>query len=57
MRTRALVLGVASAALLALGGRLPDELPLESSEQFADAVIWKSLLEPRMLDEIWRRRR
>jgi DNA-binding NarL/FixJ family response regulator len=33
----------------------PDELP--SFDRFADAVIWKSLLEPSMLDEIWARHR
>ena len=31
----------------------PDELPW--SGRSAAAVIWKSLLEPRMLDELWLR--
>jgi len=33
----------------------PDELPLGPSDRFADAVVWKSLLGPRLLDEIWLR--
>ena len=31
----------------------PDELPLERHDSAADAVIWKSELEPKLLDEIW----
>jgi len=31
----------------------PDELPLESASSFT--VIWKSVLDPRLLDEIWTR--
>jgi DNA-binding NarL/FixJ family response regulator len=33
----------------------PDELPIELRDSGADSVIWKSELEPRLLDEIWRR--
>jgi CheY-like chemotaxis protein len=33
----------------------PDELPRESASGFA--VIWKSVLGPRLLDEIWTRHR
>jgi CheY-like chemotaxis protein len=35
----------------------PDELPLETEESFVDAVVWKSKLEPKLLDEIWLRYR
>jgi two-component system, NarL family, invasion response regulator UvrY len=31
----------------------PDELPLHGADTFVDAVIWKSRLRPRLLDEIW----
>ena len=33
----------------------PDELPLAAEELDADAIVWKSDLEPRLLDEIWLR--
>jgi two-component system, NarL family, invasion response regulator UvrY len=33
----------------------PDELPLDPAESFVDAVIGKSELEPKLLDEIWLR--
>ncbi len=33
----------------------PDELPRESASRFT--VIWKSVLGPRLLDEIWTRHR
>jgi CheY-like chemotaxis protein len=33
----------------------PDELPLEQRISGTDAVIWKSQLEPKLLDEIWLR--
>ena len=33
----------------------PDELPLRAAGGCVDAVIWKSVLEPRLLDEIWLR--
>jgi two-component system invasion response regulator UvrY len=35
----------------------PNELPLETEESFVDAVVWKSELEPKLLDEIWLRYR
>ena len=35
----------------------PDELRLEANDVCADAVIWKSELDPRLLDEIWLRHR
>jgi DNA-binding NarL/FixJ family response regulator len=35
----------------------PDELALEPDDISADAVVWKSELDPRLLDEIWLRYR
>lgn len=35
----------------------PEELPLEPDDVCADAVVWKSELDPRVLDDIWRRYR
>ena len=35
----------------------PDELPLEPDDACADAVVWKSELDPRLLDDIWLRHR
>jgi DNA-binding NarL/FixJ family response regulator len=35
----------------------PDELPPGPSDRCADAVLWKSLLDPRVLDELWLRHR
>ena len=35
----------------------PDEIPLEPDDLCADAVVWKSELEPRLLDDIWLRHR
>jgi DNA-binding NarL/FixJ family response regulator len=35
----------------------PDDLPLTGEDRVADAVIWKSHLEPRLLVEIWSRSR
>lgn len=35
----------------------PDELPLEVREGGIAAVIWKSELEPKLLDEMWLRHR
>ena len=35
----------------------PDELPLEADDMCADAVVWKSELDPRLLDEMWMRHR
>jgi len=33
----------------------PDEIPLEACDGFAAAVVWKSTLDPTLLDEIWLR--
>jgi len=33
----------------------PDELPLRPDDLGADAVVWKSDLEPALLDDIWLR--
>jgi hypothetical protein len=33
----------------------PDELPPRAAGDCVDAVIWKSVLAPRVLDEIWLR--
>ncbi len=35
----------------------PDEVPLEPDDVCADAVVWKSELGPRLLDDIWLRHR
>ena len=35
----------------------PEELPLEPDDICADAVVWKSELDPRLLDDIWVRYR
>lgn len=35
----------------------PDELPFEPDDICADVVVWKSELDPRVLDEIWLRYR
>jgi len=35
----------------------PDELPPEAETVGADAIVWKSDLEPGLLDEIWSRSR
>ncbi len=47
----------ASTVIVLVSTTHPDELPLGPSAGFADAVVWKSLLEPRLLDEIWLRHR
>jgi DNA-binding NarL/FixJ family response regulator len=31
----------------------PDEIPLKACDRFAGAVLWKSTLEPAVLDKIW----
>ena len=31
----------------------PDELPPRAAGDSVDAVIWKSVLDPRLLDEVW----
>jgi len=45
----------ASTLIVLISTTHPDELPLGPSDRFADAVVWKSLLGPRLLDEIWLR--
>jgi DNA-binding NarL/FixJ family response regulator len=35
----------------------PDDLPLAGEDPVADAVVWKSHLEPRLLVDIWSRSR
>jgi DNA-binding NarL/FixJ family response regulator len=45
-----------SAIVVLISATHPDELPAES-RAVADAVLWKSELEPRLLDEIWMHRR
>ena len=35
----------------------PDDLPSEARASGADALIWKSELEPKLLDQIWLRHR
>ena len=35
----------------------PEEIPLEPDDVLADAVVWKSELDPRLLDDIWLRHR
>jgi DNA-binding NarL/FixJ family response regulator len=47
----------ASTVIVLVSTTHPDELPLGPADGFADAVVWKSLLEPRLLDEIWLRHR
>ena len=35
----------------------PEEIPLEPDDVLADTVVWKSELDPRLLDDIWLRHR
>jgi DNA-binding NarL/FixJ family response regulator len=42
-----------STVLVLVSTTHPDELPLRRADTFVDAVIWKSRLRPRLLDEIW----
>jgi DNA-binding NarL/FixJ family response regulator len=35
----------------------PDEIPPDAYTSFADALLWKSTLKPRVLDEVWLQRR
>lgn len=44
-----------STLVILISSTHPDELPLADDDTSADAVIWKSDLDPRMLDEIWLR--
>jgi len=33
----------------------PDEIPFDACESFAASVLWKSTLDPSLLDEVWLR--
>ena len=46
-----------STLMVLISTARPDELPLEAEDVFADAVICKSELDPRLLDDIWLRHR
>lgn len=46
-----------STLVLLISTTPPDELPREADDCGADAVIWKSQLGPKLLDEIWIRHR
>jgi len=46
-----------STVIVLVSSTHPDELPQRSIDRCADAVVWKSLLEPRLLDDIWLRLR
>jgi two-component system, NarL family, invasion response regulator UvrY len=45
-----------SALVVLIAAAHPDELPREAHEA-ADAIIWKSELDPELLDEVWLRYR
>ena len=42
-----------STLMVLISSTHPDELPPRASGGSIDAVIWKSVLDPRLLDEIW----
>jgi DNA-binding NarL/FixJ family response regulator len=44
-----------STVMILISTTHPDELPPRAAGSCVDAVIWKSVLEPRLLDEIWMR--
>ena len=44
-----------STVMVLISTTHPDELPPRAAAGRVDAVIWKSVLEPRLLDEIWLR--
>jgi DNA-binding NarL/FixJ family response regulator len=46
-----------SALVVLISTAHPDELPREAHEGVADAIIWKSELDPELLDEVWLRYR
>ena len=46
-----------STLMVLISTARPDEVPLEVEDMFADAVICKSELDPRLLDDIWLRYR
>jgi DNA-binding NarL/FixJ family response regulator len=45
----------ASTLVVLISTTHPSELGLEPDDTLADAVLWKSELEPRVLDQIWLR--
>ena len=49
--------GRPSTLVVLLSTAHPRRLSLEADDSLADAVIWKSELEPRLLDQIWLRYR
>ncbi len=42
-----------STVMVLISTTHPDELPPRAAGDSIDAVIWKSVLDPRLLDEIW----
>ena len=46
-----------STLVLLISSTHPDELPLEPDDTSVDAVVWKSELAPRLLDDMWLRYR
>ena len=46
-----------STLMILISTTLPDELPLDARDTFADAVICKRELGPRLLDDMWLRYR
>ena len=47
--------GRPSTVMVLISTTHPDELPPRAAGSCIDAVIWKSVLEPRLLDDIWSR--
>ena len=46
-----------STLIVLISTARPDELPRDAHDTFADAVIWKIELDPRLLDDVWLRYR
>ncbi len=46
-----------STLVVLISTACPDELPRDAHDTFADAVIWKRELNPRLLDDMWLRYR
>jgi two-component system, NarL family, invasion response regulator UvrY len=44
-----------SALIVLISTAHPDELPRDAHEGAADAIIWKSELDPELLDDVWLR--
>mgnify|MGYP001089104399 CR=1 FL=1 len=42
-----------STVIVLISATHPDELPVRSTDRFADAVLWKSSLDPKLLDALW----